>query len=122
MATAAQTLTERPQTIAWLRDFLREELAPYQGRTTLVARMVIASTVMMIITMTFKIPFGAYGAIYAFTISRESTEATLTSAKTAIIAFALSGAYVLVGAILFHGDPLLRVLWIIISLFLLFYA
>jgi len=122
MATVTQTLSERPQPVAWLRDFLREELTPYPGRTALVARMVIASTVVMIVTMTFKIPFGAYGAIYAFTISRESPQATITAAKTAIITFALSGIYILLGAILFVGDPLLRMLWIIGTLFLLFYA
>src|SRR5277367_5927174 len=122
MATVTQTLSERPQPVAWLRDFLREELTPYPGRTALVARMVIASTVVMIVTMTFKIPFGAYGAIYAFTISRESTQATVTAAKTAIVTFALSGLYILCGAILFVGDPLLRMLWIIGTLFLLFYA
>ena len=88
----------------------------------LVARMVIASTVMMIITMTFRIPFGAFGAIYAFTISRESPQATLTAARTAIVSFALSGLYILIGAILFVGDPTLRVLWIIGTFFLLFYA
>jgi multidrug resistance protein MdtO len=84
--------------------------------------MVLASTMVMIITMTFKIPFGAYGAIYAFTISRESPQATLTAAKTAIVTFALSGSYILIGAVLFVGDPLFRLLWIIGTLFLLFYA
>ena len=84
--------------------------------------MIIASTVVMIVTMTFKIPFGAYGAIYAFTISRESPQATLTAAKTAIVTFALSGIYILFGAILFVSDPLLRILWILGTLFLLFYA
>src|SRR5215471_8739814 len=123
MVTVTQNLPERrSQPLIWLRDFLKEELAPYPGRLTLVARMVIASTVVMIVTMTFKVPFGAFGAIYAFTISRESTAATVTAAKTAIITFALSGLYILTGAILFVGDPLLRILWIIITLFLLFWA
>jgi multidrug resistance protein MdtO len=122
MATVSQTLPEHPQPTTWLWEFLKEELAPYPGRAALIARMVIASTVVMIVTMTFKIPFGAYGAIYAFTISRESTQATITSAKTAIITFALSGFYILTGAILFVGDPLLRMLWIIGTLFLLFWA
>jgi multidrug resistance protein MdtO len=122
MATVIQHLSERPQPATWLWDFLKEELAPYPGRTALVGRMVLASTMVMIITMTFKIPFGAYGAIYAFTISRESPQATLTAAKTAIVTFALSGSYILIGAILFVGDPLFRVLWIIGTLFLLFYA
>lgn len=122
MATVTQTLSEHPPPAAWFREFLKEELAPYPGRGTLVARMVIASTVVMIITMTFRIPFGAYGAIYAFTISRESTQATLTAARTAIVTFAFSGLYILIGAILFVGDPTFRLLWIIGTFFLLFYA
>jgi multidrug resistance protein MdtO len=121
MATVTQTLSERPRSV-WLWEFFKDELTPYPGRTALVARMVIASTVVMIVAMTFKIPFGAYGAIYAFTISRESTEATVTAAKTAIVTFALSGLYILVGAFLFVGDPLLRILWIFGTFFLLFYA
>jgi multidrug resistance protein MdtO len=122
MATLTQSLSRQRHPASWFRQFLKEELAPYPGRTALVARMIIASTFVMILTMTFKLPFGAYGAIYAFTISRESTQATVTAAKTAIIAFALSGTYILLGAILFVGDPLLRILWIIGTLFLLFYV
>lgn len=122
MATVVQKIPEQPGLLTWLGEFFQEELTPYPGRVFLVVRMVIASTVVMIVTMTFKIPFGAYGAIYAFTISRESTEATLTSAKTAIVTFALSGLYIIIGAITFAGDPFLRILWIIGTLFLLFYA
>lgn len=122
MATVIQSFSERPQPLAWLKDFLREELAPYPGRIALAARMVIAATVVMIIVMTFKLPFGAYGAIYAFNISRDSTEATMTAAKTAIIAFVLSGSYILIGAIFFAGQPFPRMLWVIGTLFLLFYA
>ncbi|QNI33526.1 FUSC family protein [Alloacidobacterium dinghuense] len=122
MATVTQTLPERPSPLIWLKDFLKEELAPYPGRGALVARMVIAATVVMVITMTFKIPFGAYGAIYAFTISRDSTEATVTAAKTAIIAFILSGSYILIGAIFFAGEPFPRMLWVIGTFFLLFFA
>jgi len=51
--------------------FLKQELAPYAGRGALVARMVMASTAMMLITMIFRIPFGSHGAIYTFFISRE---------------------------------------------------
>ena len=46
-------------------EFLKEELTPYPGRAALVARMVMAATLVMIITMTFRLPYGAYCAIYA---------------------------------------------------------
>jgi len=122
MATVIESLSERPQPTTWLKDFLREELAPYPGRATLVARMVIASTFVMILSMTFQLPFGAYGAIYALTISRESTHATIEEVKIIIIAYILSGSYVLLGAILFAGEPLPRFVWVVATFFLLFLA
>lgn len=122
MATAAQSAWEWPRSAAWLRDFLREELAPYPGRGTLVARMVVAATVVMLINMTFRIPYGAYGAVYALTISRENPNATLKAVRTIVIAFAIAVAVVLLGAVLFSGEPVLRLVWVQGLLFVTFYA
>jgi multidrug resistance protein MdtO len=123
MSTAAETtLAEWPRPLVWLRDFLKEELAPYPGRAALVARIVIAATVVMILTMTFRIPFGAYAATYTFMISREDPRATVRSAVTEVIAFACTVVYTLVGAILFLNHPVLRVFWVIGTLFIVFYA
>jgi len=89
MNTAAETtLAEWPPPLVWLRDFLKEELVPFPGRAALVARIVIAATIVMILTMTFRIPFGAYAATYTFLISRESPQATVRSAITEVFAFA----------------------------------
>jgi len=76
----------------------------------------------MLLTMTFQIPYGAYGAIYALTISRESAEATTKAAKTIILAFSFSVLYVLIGAMFFLQDPNLRSIWVVVTLFLMFYA
>jgi multidrug resistance protein MdtO len=122
MSTAAQTLAEWPRPVVWLRDFLKEELVPYPGRAALVARIVIAATIVMILTMTFRIPFGAYAATYTFMVSRESPRATVKSAITEVIAFACTVFYTIVGAMLFLNHPVLRVFWIISTLFLMFYA
>jgi len=122
MATLAQTLPKSSSPLVWLRQFLKEELAPYPGRAALVARMSIAATIVMLLTMTFRIPFGAYGAIYALTISRESSQATTKAAKTIIIAFSLSVLYVLIGAMFFLQDPSLRLIWVVVTLFVMFYA
>jgi len=122
MATLAQSVPASPRPWAWFREFLREELAPYPGRGALVARMVTAATLVMIINMVFRIPYGAYGAIYALTISRESPEATVKAVRTIVVAFAFSALYVLVGAIFFLDDPRLRLLWVIGTLFVMFYA
>ena len=108
--------------LTWVREFLKEELAPYPGRAALVARMTIAATLVMIVNMTFRIPYGAYGALYALTISRENPDSTVRAVKTIIIAFALSALYILLGAMFFLQAPALRLVWVIGTLFVMFFA
>jgi multidrug resistance protein MdtO len=122
MATLAQTLPKSSSPLPWLKELFKEELAPYPGRAALVARMTVAATIVMLLTMTFRIPFGAYGAIYALTISRENPEATAKEVKTVIVAFSLSVLYVLIGAMFFLQDPNLRLIWVVVTLFVMFYA
>lgn len=122
MEMAATSATSRPSLLAGLRDFLRDELAPYPGRGALVARMVVAASIVMLVNMTFKIPYGAYAALYALTTSRENPDATLKAVKTSVIWFAIAAAYVLIGAIFFSSDPVLRVVWVLASLFLIFFS
>ena len=115
-------VTSQTNPLIWLRAFLQDELAAYPGRSALVARMVVAASIVMLANMTFKIPYGAYAALYALTTSREDPDATLKSVKTSMLWFAIAAAYVLVGAILFSGDPVLRVVWVLVSLFLIFFS
>jgi multidrug resistance protein MdtO len=122
MAALAQSVPEAARPLVWFREFLKEELAPYPGRAALAARMVIAATLVMIITMTFRMPYGAYGAIYALTISRESPQTTVKTVKTIVVAFAIGAGYVLIGALFFLDDPMLRMLWVIGAFFTMFYA
>lgn len=122
MATDAQRVREWPRSLAWLREFLRDELAPYQGRAALVTRMVVAATIVMLINMTFRIPYGAFAAIYALTISRENPEETLQDLKMTVVGFATAVIYVLIGAALFAGEPTLRLVWVLATLFLIFWA
>jgi multidrug resistance protein MdtO len=122
MALLAQSAPESPRSTAWFREFLKDELTPYPERAALVARMVIAATIVMLITMTFRMPYGAYAALYALTISRESPQTIGKAVKSIVAACALGGAYVLMSTWVFLGDPLLRLLWVIGSLFASFYA
>ena len=122
MVLPAQSAPEPPRPTAWFRGFLKDELTPYPERAALVTRMVIAATIVMIITMTFRMPYGAYAALYALTISRESSQTIGKAVKSIVAAFALGGAYVLMSAWIFLGDPLLRLLWVVGSLFASFYA
>jgi multidrug resistance protein MdtO len=122
MATVASTISPAPNSLAWLRTFIRDELAPYPGRGALVARMVVTATIVMVINMTFQIPYGAYGAVYALTLSRESPHATLKDARVSATSFALAVLYTLVGAVIFAGEPILRLVWVLGTLFLIFFA
>src|SRR5271168_556054 len=122
MATFAQTIPESSNPLASYWEFLKEELVPYPGRSALVGRMVTAATLAMLISMTFRLPYGAYCAIYALSISRESTQMTLKTAATRIFSYSLGAAYVLIGATIFVDDPLLRLLWVIGAMFIAFYA
>ncbi|HTY85692.1 MAG TPA: FUSC family protein [Silvibacterium sp.] len=119
---AAASTISRPGLLVWLRTFLRDELAPYPGRGALVARMVVAASIVMLVNMTFKIPYGAYATLYALTTSRENPDSTLKAVKTSVLWFAIAAAYVLIGAILFSSDPVLRVVWVLASLFLIFFS
>src|SRR6476469_6148426 len=122
MATTAQNLSASWDPLVSFREFLKEELAPYPGRAALVARMVICATLVMIITMTFRLPYGMHGAIFSLIISRESPRATLKHVRTTVVAFAFSAVYILMRALFSLDDPTLRLLWIIATLFVAFSA
>ena len=122
MSTIAQSLSDSTRTSSWLWDFLKEELAPYPGRVSLVARMVTASTLVVIIGMTFRIPYTAFAALFALVLSRESIEATANAARDLVIGVVLGAVYVIIGASFALGDPMLRFLWVGGSLFLAFYT
>src|ERR1700684_3555346 len=95
MTVLAQSASAPPRSTTWFLQFLKDELTPYPERAALVARMVIAATIVMLITMTFRMPYGAYASLYALTISRESPQTTGRAVKSIVAAFALGGAYVL---------------------------
>jgi multidrug resistance protein MdtO len=122
MAAIAQPFPASKYKLAWLWEWLRDELSPYPGRALLVARMVAAATLVMIVSMTFRLPYGAYAALYALNLSRDSLEGTRRAVQSIVIGFLLAGAYLLTGSMLVIGDPLLRFLWITGTMFLIFYG
>jgi multidrug resistance protein MdtO len=121
MATAALPAARGRSPLAWLHDFLRDELAPYPGRGAIVIRVVTATTVIMIICETFRIPYGWQAAIYAVFVSRESFQTTLRTLALILVVTGIGATYVLVSMSLVASFPVLHFLWIIISLFLAFF-
>ena len=122
MATLTQSVSASQGPSHWIWEFLTHELAPYPRRAETVARMTIAATLVMIVTMTFRLPYGFQGAIYALLISRESRRATLESAATVLLVTGAGAAYLLVSAWFVISDRPLHFFWIIGSFFLAFYA
>jgi multidrug resistance protein MdtO len=84
--------------------------------------MVLAATLVMIISMTFRLPYGAYAALYALNVSRDSLEGTKRAVHWIVVGFGFAGAYLLTGTMLVLGDPVLRFLWIAATLFLIFWG
>lgn len=105
----------------WFWAFLKTELSPYPGRAWVVGRITIAASIVMLLVMTFQIPFGFLGAIFTFFLSRENPTATLLSGIRTILVFAIATAYALAGIMGLVDDPITHYLWIIGSLFLAFY-
>ena len=122
MASIGQSLPVSRADRSWFWGWLRDELRPYPGRARLVARMVIAATLVMIICMTFRIPYAFQGAIFVLLISRESLRSTLQSGAILVLVTAIGVAYVLVTVSFVINSLPLHFLWIIGSLSLAFYA
>jgi multidrug resistance protein MdtO len=106
----------------WFKDFLKKELSPFPGRATTVARMVLAATITMLIIMTFRIPGGALGAMYAFFVSRDNMRATLTSGLAIAVSYIAGATFILAGASLFADQQFAQFLWFSGSMFVVFFA
>ncbi len=121
MSTVAPAIAGRTSSLSWVGKFLKEELSPYPGRFGLVARIVLATTIVMIVSMTFQLSFAFQGAIVTFFMSRESARSTLQSAFTLVFFTALAASYLLVSAWFFISIPGLHLLWVFASFFLAFF-
>ena len=121
MATQRAYLPHAERFTTWFPDFLRKELAPYPGRGAVVARMVISATFTTILIVTFRIPFGAIGALCAFLLSRENLLSTAKSGLYLVAAFVIGGLFIPVGGRLFASIPITHFLWEAVSIFCLFF-
>src|SRR5271165_4687149 len=122
MASIAQSLPAANHPLAWLWEWLKDELTPYPGRLSLVARMVVAATLVVVISMTFRIPYAWQGAIYALLVSRENPQATVKSAATILLVTGIGAAYIILSMKLVLNIPPLHFLWVIATLFFAFYG
>lgn len=105
----------------WFWQFLKDEMAPYPGRAWTVGRIVISATIVMLLVMTFRVPYGFLGAIYTMFLSRENPTMTFRSGVRVLFSNVISTIYTVVGVMTLIDDPLTHFLWIVVSLFLAFY-
>jgi multidrug resistance protein MdtO len=103
-------------------EMLRAELTSYPGRTALVARIVSACMTVMILAVVFRIPGAALGASFPLLISRENPKSARKSAFHIGVACSIGTAEAIVGGMLTAGSPFLHVMWVLASLFAVFYA
>ncbi len=122
MASIAQSLPASSSYSSLLFGWLKGELAPYPGRVHLVARMVIATTLVMIVCMAYRIPYAWQAATYALLVSRETSRSTIKSAATILVVTVLSTTYILLSIHLVINNPSLLFVWTIVTLFVAFFA
>jgi len=108
--------------LPWFREMLKDELAAYPGRGVMVARMVISATLTMILAMTFRIPGGFQGALYAFLIARDDFRSTMKSGIAIAVSYTIGVSFVLTCAAIFASHPNARFLWFAGSMFVVFFA
>ena len=103
-------------------EMLRAELAWYPGRPALVGRIVLACMSVMLLATIFRIPGAVLGASFPILISRENLKATRKTAFHIGLACSIGTAEVIVGGMLTADSPVLHVIWVIASLFAVFFA
>jgi multidrug resistance protein MdtO len=117
-------MSRNPQaflSISRVINVVRAELAMYPGRLSLMFRIVLACTSVMVLVMVFRIPAAALGAYYPLLLSRDSPRATRRSALRTSIACTLGAVEIIIGAMLFAGSPFLHFFWLVANLFAVFY-
>src|SRR5580698_2535512 len=121
MATTATNFHTISQSRAWFADFLKQELAPYPGRKSTVARMVISATLVMLIIMIFRIPNAAAGPLLAFMFARESLVSSVRSTLSILYTFGAGMLFIPFGARMFAAEPMTHFFWEAASLFAMFF-
>jgi uncharacterized membrane protein YccC len=121
MATSAGSPALGNAGLDWLGVSLREELAPYPGRTAAVARMATACIVTMLAVMILKLPNGFLAVFYALAISREDPRSTVRNGFAIVLGNLAGLALALAGIILFIDYPLLHFVFLVSTFFLAFF-
>jgi multidrug resistance protein MdtO len=84
--------------------------------------MTVAATLVMIISVTFRIPNAFLAALFSILLARENLAATWRNGRMILLAFVGATLYTLFGTMLFRGYPITHFFWVIGSLYLIFFV
>ncbi|HEY2623618.1 MAG TPA: FUSC family protein [Dyella sp.] len=105
-----------------LLSFLRDELAPYQGRGATTLRITVCCMVTVAIAMLFRIPLPTYMAYIVFQASGAEMATTLVTAIGGIVAVTLAVGLTLLFYVFDAAEPALRLPLMAASAFLGMYS
>ena len=84
--------------------------------------MVVSATLVMLVVMTFRIPNAALAGYYSLLLTRENLAATWRQGCMIVLGFVSGSLYTLLGMMLLRDFPITHFIWVIASLFLLFFV
>ena len=84
--------------------------------------MTVTATLVMIIVVTFRIPYGFLGGLFSIILARENLAATWRGGRMIVLGFIGATIYTLLGIMLFRGYPITHFFWVIGSLYLVFFV
>ncbi len=95
-----------------------QDLQPTPGRLNNTMRMVLSSTILLVLVLVLQMPFANYGLYIIFVIGRESPSVSLRTGILSALILASAIAIELGVVILSDNDPMARVLSVIVVTFL----
>ena len=118
MATPAKHIQNRSS----LFDFLKQELAPKEGRGLALVRIAAACTITVLIAMWFRIPLAAYMVYMVFLTSKDDVGETAKMAVAGLLAITVAVIFSLGLAHFSLGDPAIRLPAMALMTFLAMYS
>jgi multidrug resistance protein MdtO len=103
--------------VRWINQFW-EDLQPTPGRLSTSLRIVLATTLTLILSMTWRIPSAAFGLYMVFLLGRDSPSVSMRGGIISVLTLAAAVVTELALVILTDNSPMSRVLSIAIVTFL----
>lgn len=101
----------------WVERF-RQDMEPTPERLNSSLRIVLASTITLLLLMTLRMPFASLGMYFVFLVGRDSPAVSFRSGLFSILALVASVGTVLAVVILTDNAPMARVLSVAVVTFL----